>query len=140
MFIYGKMAANAIAVMSYLAAHPEEQAGSGEIARARHLSRPLTAKLLTRLATAGLVAGRPGPGGGYRLAKAPEAISLADIVRLFESGALPSLCPFGPGWCGKKEPCPLHDAIAQMVERNLAFVESTHLSIFAPSGQATGNG
>ena len=48
MFIYGKTAANAIAVMSYLAAEPVRRAGSSEIAEARNLSQPLTAKLLTQ--------------------------------------------------------------------------------------------
>jgi len=132
MFIYGKMAANAIAVMSYLASKPEEQVGSREIAEARGISLALTAKLLTRLATAGLVTGRPGPGGGYRIARTPDEICLADIVRIFEQMALPSLCPFGQNWCGVKDPCPLHDAIDQMVSRNRQFIESTRLSVFEP--------
>ncbi len=132
MFIYGKMAANAIAVMSYLASNPDVQAGSGEIAQARGLSKALTAKILTKLATAGYVSGRPGPGGGYRLARPPGEISLADIVRQFEQSALPSLCPFGSNWCGVKDPCPLHDAIAELVEHNRRFIETTRLSVFTP--------
>ena len=130
MFIYGKMAANAIAVMSYLAADPERQAGSPEIARARGISLALTAKLLTRLAAAGLVAGRPGPGGGYRIAKPPREIRLVDIVRIFEQSALPVLCPFGDNWCGVKDPCPLHYRILDIVESNRSFIESTNLSVF----------
>ncbi len=132
MFIYGKMATNAIAVMSYLAANPEQQAGSREIAEARGISLALTAKLLTRLATAGLVTGRPGPGGGYRIAKSPDDVCLADIVHLFEQATLPSLCPFGHNWCGIKDPCPLHDAIDKLVSRNREFIETTRLSAFEP--------
>src|SRR6185369_9079038 len=75
-FIYGKTAANAISVMSYLAADPSRRAGSGEIAAARGISQALTAKLLTQLASAGLVSGQPGPGGGYTLAKPARKISL----------------------------------------------------------------
>lgn len=130
MFIYGKTAANAIAVMSYLAADPARRAGSSEIAEARGISKALTAKLLTQLASAGLVAGQPGPGGGYRIAKAPREICLADIVRLFEQSTLPSLCPFGHNWCGVKDPCPLHDTITRMVEKNQNFIETTRLSVF----------
>lgn len=130
MFIYGKMASNAIAVMSYLAANPAKQAGSKEIAEARGISQALTAKLLTRLATAGLVTGRPGPGGGYRIAKSPDNICLADIVHLFEQATLPSLCPFGHNWCGIKAPCPLHDPIARLVKQNQEFIQTTRLSAF----------
>ena len=137
MFIYGKTAATAIAVMSYLAADPARRAGSGEIADARGISQALTAKLLTQLASAGLVTGQPGPGGGYTLAKPAEQISLMDIVQLFEQTEPPSLCPFGPDWCGKGDPCPLHDTIRTMVEDNRRFMEETRLSIFSGASKVT---
>jgi Rrf2 family protein len=130
MFIYGKTAANAIAVMSYLAADPARRSGSGEIARARGISLALTAKLLTQLAAAGLVKGQPGPGGGYTLAKPARDICLLDIVSLFEQTEEPSRCPFGPDWCGKGEPCPLHDTILAMIESNRRFMETTTLAVF----------
>ena len=131
MFIYGKTSANAIAVMSYLAADPGIRAGSGEIAQSRRISRALTAKLLTQLASAGLVSGQPGPGGGYTLAKPAKAICLFDIVSLFEQTAAPSVCPFGHGWCGKGDPCPLHKTLDKMIAGNLAFLEKTSLAVFA---------
>ncbi len=130
MFIYGKTAANAIAVMSYLAAEPGRRAGSGEIAEARGISRALTAKLLTQLAATGLVSGQPGPGGGYTLAKPARDITLADIIRLFEQTEMPSVCPFGHNWCGHGEPCPLHDEISRMLESNRRFIEETTLAVF----------
>ena len=130
MFIYGKTAANAIAVMSYLASEPGKRAGSGEIAKSRGISQALTAKLLTQLAAAGLVTGQPGPGGGYTLAKPPADISLSDIIRLFELSEMPSVCPFGHDWCGQGEPCPLHDSISQMLENNRKFIQETRLSVF----------
>jgi Rrf2 family protein len=131
MFIYGKTSANAIAVMSYLAADPGSRAGSGEIAKSRGISRALTAKLLTQLASAGLVRGQPGPGGGYTLAKPAKEICLFDIVSLFEQTAQPSVCPFGHGWCGNGDPCPLHETIGKMLDGNLAFLEKTSLAVFA---------
>lgn len=131
MFIYGKTSANAIAVMSYLAANPERRAGSAEIAEARGIAKPLTAKLLTRLATAGLVTGQPGPGGGYTLGKSADTIRLLDIASLFEQTDAPALCPFGHDWCGKGEPCPLHDQIAELQQASRRFLEGTFLSVFA---------
>lgn len=131
-FIYGQTAANGVAVMSYLAARPGERAGSAEIAGARGISPVLAAKLLTRLASAGLVAGQPGPGGGYTLAKAAKEIRLFEIVSLFEKTDPPSLCPFGHGWCGNGAPCPLHDKLMGMMERDRKFLEQTRLSVFLP--------
>lgn len=133
MFIYGKTTANAIAVMSYLASRPGQRAGSTEIAAARGISKPLTAKLLTQLAVAGLVSGQPGPGGGYTLARSAETIRLADIVAVFEGRETPPLCPFGHNWCGNGNPCPLHDKIAELQEMTRRFLEETRLSAFAPS-------
>ena len=130
MFAYGQTSANAIAVMSYLAAVPGRRAGSGEIAEARGISQALTAKLLTQLAAAGLVKGQPGPNGGYLLSKPAEQISLYAIASLFELLDTPSLCAFGRGWCGNGDPCPLHDKIHEMVEASRRFMEDTRLSVF----------
>lgn len=133
MFIYGKTAANAIAVMSYLAADPRRRAGSAEIAKSRKISRPLTAKILTQLASAELVDGQPGPGGGYALGKSPDKIRLQDIVSLFEQAGEQDVCPFGSGWCGKGDPCPLHESILNVTASNQSFLEKTTLAVFLGS-------
>jgi Rrf2 family iron-sulfur cluster assembly transcriptional regulator len=130
MFVYGQTAANAIAVMSYLAADPGRRAGSSEIAEARRISRALTAKLLTQLAAARLVTGQPGPGGGYTLAKNPAEISLLAIASLFEQTDPPEMCAFGHGWCGNGAPCPLHDSVHAVLDANRTFLRETNLSIF----------
>jgi len=134
MFIYGKTAANAIAVASFLAADPKKRSGSGEIAKSRGLSRALTAKLLTQLAAAGLASGQPGPGGGYTLGRPAGKIRLIDIVSLFEQTAEPSVCPFGHGWCGSGDPCPLHDTLSTMIDANRRFLEKTTLAVFKLGG------
>jgi Rrf2 family iron-sulfur cluster assembly transcriptional regulator len=134
MFIYGKTATNGIALMSYLAGVAPRRAGSEEIANARHISRTLTAKLLTQLSSAGLVAGQPGPGGGYTLAHPADAIRLVDIVGLFSNIGETAPCPFGSGWCGVGAPCPLHDTISALMERHRSFLENTRLSVFQAGG------
>jgi len=84
------------------------------------------------------VKGQPGPGGGYTLAKPARDICLLDIVSLFEQTEEPSRCPFGPDWCGKGEPCPLHDTILEMIESNRRFMETTTLAIFAGHDKPAG--
>lgn len=140
MFIYGKTAANAIAIMSYLAADPKRRSGSAEIAKDRNISRALTAKLLTQLSSAGLVTGMPGPGGGYTLGKPAQTICLLDIVELFEQTESISVCPFGQGYCGTGDRCPLHDTLTGMMKDNRKFLETTRLSVFSsePGGKAPG--
>ena len=134
--LHQKTTQNAIAAMSRLAElyDSESSASSSEIAEARNLPQPLVAKVLTTLARAGLIKGSPGPGGGYRLAARPATISLWDIVQLFERQA-DSPCPFGPGWCGNEEPCPLHHTLLAMREIEENYLKSTTFSVF--QGEAT---
>ncbi len=118
MFGYGKMSANAVAAVSALAErYPEKvRLSSLEIAKNRNLSQPLVAKVLTILSQHGLVEGSRGPGGGYRLTRHPKNITVLDIVELFEGHRDTNSCPFGPGWCGVGEKCPLHDTLERMVD------------------------
>ena len=136
MFPYGKTASNAISAMSYLAEHygnEHVKASSAAIATDREISKPLVAKVLTILSQASLVAGSPGPGGGYFLAKHPSEISLIEIVRLFEKVDSVSRCPFGPNWCGNKEPCPIHDQLVALNDTGTKFLFETSLEVFMKS-------
>jgi Rrf2 family protein len=133
MFIYGKTATNGIAVMSYLAEVAPRRACSEEIAKARFISRTFTAKLLTQLSGVGLVTGQQGPGGGYTLGKAAAEIRLLDIVGLFNQLDEHSPCPFGSQWCGNNAPCPMHDAITELMATNRRFLEDTNLAVFQQS-------
>lgn len=52
-----------------------------EIAKAQEIPGRFLATILTELRRAGLVSATRGPDGGYRLAKPPESIALADVIR-----------------------------------------------------------
>lgn len=131
--IHQKTTRNAVAAMSRLAElyhdGDPDLASSREIAESRNLPVPLVGKILTELSRSGLVVGSPGPGGGYQLAKPPTEITLKDVVVLFErEGESP--CPFGPGWCGNNEPCPVHDSLMNFRASFDAFLEETTLAAF----------
>ncbi len=129
-----KTTQHAIAAMSRLAElffeDPSHRASSIEIARSRNLPKPVVAKILTILAQAGLVSGYPGPGGGYRLARPPAEISLLDVVDIFERDEQ-TACPFGPGWCGNQEPCPLHDSLVALRQVTNDYLRNTHFDVFS---------
>lgn len=114
--LHQKTTQNAIAAMSRLAElyeQPDQLCSSRDIAESRNLPVPIVAKILTELSRGGLITGSPGPGGGYRLARPPGDISLRDVVDLFEREP-ETACPYGPGWCGTGEPCPLHNSMMAM--------------------------
>jgi len=133
MFRYGKLAQRAVGALSYLAEQQSagvEPVSSSAVAEARKMPVTLAAKLLSQTAAAGLTIGTTGPGGGYRLAHPPKKIRLAQIVDLFERRTDEPPCPFGPGWCGKEDPCPLHDQFVELEEQARDFLENTTLAVF----------
>ncbi len=146
---YGKTAQTAIAAVSRLAevydlAKPVKL-NSADIAEHRHLAQPIVAKVLTILSQARLVNGSPGPGGGYWLARTPDAVSLYDVVSLFERLEENVSCPFGPNHCGNGPQCPLHFDLLKIREQMIAFLKTSTFARFVgwtapvdPPAQPTG--
>jgi FeS assembly SUF system regulator len=56
------------------------------------LPLPTVQKLVSRLSSAGLIESSRGTGGGFRLARPPSAISLADIVEAVEGPIAMTAC------------------------------------------------
>ena len=141
MFRYGKLARQAVSAISYLAEMHGPDApwiSSAEVGRTRKSPVTLAAKLLSQMATAGLTVGTTGPGGGYRLARPPKEIRLTEIVSLFERSMDEFPCPFGPGFCGSGDPCPLHHDFLRLEENGRRFLEKTTLAVFVRKAAQSG--
>lgn len=63
-------------------------------------------RVLQDLAAAGLVRSRPGPGGGYELARAPEDVTILDVVNAVAPIERIKACPLG--LTSHTALCPLH--------------------------------
>jgi Rrf2 family protein len=95
------MAAHALAVL----AQARDGYPSAYVAASVNTHAVFLRRILGDLVTAGLVKAREGRAGGYRLARPPEEITLADVYRAIEddgpltpSPADPNLrCPIGAG-------------------------------------------
>ncbi len=71
----------AVMAMTQLAGQPATQATTlASIAESQQISRPYLEQLFSRLRRRGLVESVRGPGGGYRLSRSPDAMSVADVV------------------------------------------------------------
>ena len=62
-------------------------------------------ELLKQLAQAGLVVSTRGINGGYRLARVPEKITIADIVTAMEGPIGMTECSAHAGLCGHEPHC-----------------------------------
>ncbi len=67
-------------------------------------------KVLRKLVVSGLVEGKKGWHGGFRLAKAASDVRFLDVLIAVECEPNAEHCAFGYGQCNAKNPCPLHDA------------------------------
>ena len=71
---------------------PEKSANTREIAEKHDIPVELLAKVLQRLAKAGLVASTAGPTGGYRLARRPESISVGAVIEIVDGAPAIAQC------------------------------------------------
>lgn len=60
-----------------------------DIAKRRQIPRKFLESILVSLKTAGYCSSKRGGDGGYMLARPPEQISLADIIRLMDGALAP---------------------------------------------------
>lgn len=100
-----KLTDYATLVLTVLAARPADVLSAPELAEQAGLEAPTVAKVLKPLAQAGLVEGFRGANGGYRLARAPAAISLVEIVEAMEGPLGMTECSLHDGQCGLETSC-----------------------------------
>ena len=85
-------------------------------------------KVFQQLNDAGLLTSKRGPGGGVALTRAPDAISLYEIVVAIDGDDLFKECVLGLPGCGEAEPCPLHDHWTEERDRIKTTFQATTLA------------
>ena len=80
-----------------------------EVAGRMELPRTFTPQVLGLLARAGIAESKPGRGGGYRLARDPEDISMLEVVEAAEGSLINSRCTLRGGPCRRDDRCVVHD-------------------------------
>jgi Rrf2 family protein len=99
-----------------------------EIASELGLPPDFLTKILRRLTATDLVLSQRGRTGGFRLGRAPEEISLLDIVAPFEDHETGIQCLLGQAFCTDQQACPLHAEWVDIRVRFLDLLERTALA------------
>ncbi|MGH7579644.1 MAG: RrF2 family transcriptional regulator, partial [Gemmatimonadales bacterium] len=98
----------ALRTVLQLARLPQGDRGSaGELARQVGIPRNYLSKTLHQLARAGVVTGTRGKHGGFVLARAPQRITLAEVVAPFQEVG-ERTCLLGRPACSDARPCAAH--------------------------------
>lgn len=106
-----------------------------DIARRFQISRNHLAKVVQRLQAEGLVETFRGRGGGMRLARPADTITVGDVVRRFENlDAFVSCFAAGSG-CVINGVCGLKPLLSEAVEEFLAKLDQRRISELIPDPQ-----
>lgn len=97
----------ALRAMALLAVRPDDLTPTATLAEVTKVPSNYLAKVLQQLSAADLITGRRGVGGGYKLARNPEQITLLEVVRAVTTLERIRTCPLGIKSHGSNL-CPLH--------------------------------
>lgn len=124
-----------------------EKAGEGwvsapQISECSGIPQAYLSKILNSLGRSGLLEGRRGPKGGFRLLRHPQEISVWEVTEAIEAEGWLSRCILGLDTCEGKRPCPLHGFwVAKRAELEAALravsVEDMALSYEQAPGSPT---
>lgn len=108
--------------------------GSEEVVLGRDLAERTAvppsylSKILLTLKRAGLVEATRGTGGGYRLSRPAEEISLWEIVDPVDNVGRLDECIMGLSKCSEQNPCTMHDWWKRVREDYVSMLRQTSLA------------
>jgi len=97
-----------------------------DIATSQEISLSYLEQLFSRLRKNKLVKGTRGPGGGYKLGRAPSAISIADIVTSVDESIDITMCA-GRENCLDGERCLTHELWSDLSSKIFEFLDEISL-------------
>ena len=127
-----------ILLLSQMAAHPVAEVHTAkDAARQSGLPLPMASKILKALAREGLLRSHRGVKGGYRLAVAPERISIAAVIQALEGPFGITECSYNPGRCEQESSCPVRtnwQRISVAVRDALDRIPLSEMALPRPNG------
>ena len=123
----------ALVALAGLAADRGSGASARDLADRLHLPLPALRNILKRLTQQGLLASTQGPRGGYRLARRPGEITIAQLVEAIDGPArITMCCPADPAAdrprCHLEPSCRIKEAVRHLNSGLVEFLESVTLA------------
>ncbi len=125
--MYSQTAEYALRAMSCLALHPTELVPTTTLSLQTRVPSNYLAKVLQLLAAENLIAGRRGVGGGYKLSRSPEHITLLQVINAVSPVHRIDSCPMGLPNHGPFL-CPLHRKADQAAAAVIEIFEGVTLA------------
>ncbi|MDH5425443.1 MAG: Rrf2 family transcriptional regulator [Gammaproteobacteria bacterium] len=100
-----------------------------DISQCQGISLSYLEQLFSKLRKHGLVDGVRGPGGGYKLARSAETITVAEIIAAVDEKVDVTNCA-GKGDCQNGQRCLTHELWSELSNRLYGFLNDITLSQF----------
>ena len=106
----------------------DEPARVGELADVLEIPQNYLSKTLNALARTGVLASMRGKGGGFRLARAAESITLLEVIDPFDHFSTGRSCLMGKGECSDTDSCAAHATWKEVAMKVTSFFAKTTLA------------
>jgi Rrf2 family protein len=112
----------------------------GDLAEREAIPKKFLENILLALKHRGLVHSRKGPGGGYQLGRAPEEISVGDIVRTLDGPLALVSCVSQTAYspceeCVTEKECAVRRIFQQVRDQTAKILDGTTLKAAAAKGR-----
>src|SRR6478752_8542251 len=128
---YGLMA------MKHLAEHAHEGSCSAkDVADAYGIPQEALAKILQRLAKAGLLHSQHGINGGYTLARDPRTISAFEVIQAIDGPLFITSCVTVRGECDQTDRCTIREPLRKVNQSIEEVLRNIKISEMSDAGES----
>ncbi len=139
--LFSRACEYALRALFDMARHPEQEFWSvQELAQHTDTPAPFLAKTFQALVKGNILISAKGRHGGFAFARAPQRISLMEVVDLIDGPEVSKNCALGLTHCSDDTPCPFHEhwkrirASITNALRQETLVQNGSLKILLESG------
>jgi len=118
----------AVRMVLYLSQKEGKVVSRKELAEKVDIPLSLLSRIGQMLEVANLVYVQKGRGGGYKLKKKPEEITLLDVIEAIHGKVYLNRCVESPGFCSRAPDCPVHEVWIEINERFRELLKSYDFS------------
>jgi Rrf2 family protein len=104
--------------------------GGKEIALAIDAPPYFLASILQELSRKRIISSMRGPNGGFFMSEEQKNIPIIEIVRMIDGEKLFTDCILGLDFCGKVNPCPMHNQYQEIREKIIAMLKNNTILDF----------
>lgn len=99
-----------------------------EISTAFNLPPNLLAKILQSLSQSGIIEAQKGSGGGYRMTREPESVTLTEVFESIEGPVHLVVCTSDGGCCSIEDRCTVKNGLVNLERRFTEFFNTITLA------------